>query len=90
MKPKKRTHTTVTGKVFHGTDAEFHLSAHMPYARLTLAGSSGNPRQLLLESHCGSGAGIRVSAMRPQRRSDAASSWTDLIYGPPSPTSRKA
>lgn len=33
MKPKKRTHTSITGKTIFGTDADFHLAFALPYAR---------------------------------------------------------
>lgn len=33
MKPRKRTHTSITGKTLFGTDADFHLAFSLPYAR---------------------------------------------------------
>jgi hypothetical protein len=37
MKPKKRTHTSITGKTLFGTDAEFYLAFSLPYERWTCA-----------------------------------------------------
>src|SRR3954465_9195760 len=36
MKPKKREHTSATGKPFFGTDAEFYLASQLPHSRWTL------------------------------------------------------
>jgi hypothetical protein len=37
MKPKKRTHTSITGKSMVGTDAEYYLAFMLPAARWTCA-----------------------------------------------------
>lgn len=37
MKPKKRTHTSITGKTMVGTDADFYLASVLPAARWTCA-----------------------------------------------------
>jgi hypothetical protein len=37
MKPKKRTHTSITGKSMFGTDAEYYLAFTLPAARWTCA-----------------------------------------------------
>jgi hypothetical protein len=37
MKPKKSEHTSLTGKAFHGTAAEFYLHNNLPFGRWTLA-----------------------------------------------------
>jgi hypothetical protein len=37
MKPKKRTHTSITGKTLIGTDAKFYLAFVLPFARWTCA-----------------------------------------------------
>jgi hypothetical protein len=46
MKPKKRTHTSITGKTLFGTDAEFHLAFALPYARWICA----DRRELLVNA----------------------------------------
>jgi len=37
VKPKKTEHTSITGKTFYGTPAEFHLYNNLPFGRWTLA-----------------------------------------------------
>lgn len=37
MKPKKRTHTSITGQTMVGTDAEYYLAFVLPAARWTCA-----------------------------------------------------
>jgi hypothetical protein len=37
MKPKKRTHTSITGKTMFGTDADYYLAFTLPAARWTCA-----------------------------------------------------
>jgi hypothetical protein len=46
MKPRKRTHTSITGKSMFGTDAEFHLAFALPYARWICA----DRRELLVNA----------------------------------------
>jgi hypothetical protein len=81
MKPKKSEHISATGKVFHGTDAEFFLSAHLPYGRWTLA----DRREVLFnafeEPMLQRGPGLPVSAMDPGEVVTGVL-WTDVIYGP--------
>jgi hypothetical protein len=37
VKPKKRTHTSITGKTLFGTDAEYYLAFVLPLGRWTLS-----------------------------------------------------
>ena len=79
MKPQKREHISATGKVFFGTDAEFHLASKLPYGSWTLA----DRREVLFnafdEPLWQRGPGIPATAMAPDETITGIL-WTDRIY----------
>jgi hypothetical protein len=80
MKPKKREHTSATGKVFFGTPAEFHLASALPYERWTL----GDRREVLVNAFSEPlwirGPSLEPSVMDP-RETVTGVLWKDRIYG---------
>jgi hypothetical protein len=79
VKPKKTEHTSVTGKKFFGTPAEFHLASDLPFGRWTLA----DRREVLFnwfeEPLFQRGPGIPPCEIDPHAKVSGIL-WTDLIY----------
>ena len=80
MKPKKRTHTSITGKSMFGTDAEFYLAFVLPYARWTCA----DGREILVNAF-----GEPIWQRRPRGEATPADPyervrdvvWVERVYG---------
>jgi hypothetical protein len=81
MKPKKRTHTSITGKTLFGTDAEYYLAFVLPAERWTCA----DGREVLVN-----GFGEPIWQRRPGVEATQADPHervskivcTERIYGP--------
>jgi hypothetical protein len=81
MKPKKSQHTSITGKPFYGTPAEYFLASRLPYARLTLS----DRREILVnafhEPLWVRGPNLPPAEMDPCEKVHAADIlWTDHLY----------
>jgi hypothetical protein len=79
VKPKKRNHTSITGKTLFGTDAEFYLAFALPYARWICA----DGRELLVN-----GFGEPIWQRQPKSLAESADPyekvrnvvWIERIY----------
>ena len=80
VKPKKRNHTSITGKTLFGTDAEYYLAFVLPYARWTCA----DGREVLVD-----GFGEPIWQRQPKSLAEPADPyervrnvvWVERIYG---------
>jgi hypothetical protein len=81
MKPKKRDHTSITGKKFHGTDAEFYLASRLPHSRVTLDDRREVLMNALGEPLWARGPGLPPVEMDPRERVTASAVlWMDIVY----------
>lgn len=80
MKPKKKTHTSITGKTMVGTDDEYYLAFMLPAGRWTCA----DGREVLFNSFeepiWERRPGAEATPADPHERVSRIV-WTDIIYG---------
>jgi hypothetical protein len=79
MKPKKRTHTSITGKTLFGTDAEFYLAFVLPFERWTCADGRELLVNAFLEPIWQRRLGVAATPADPYERvTDVL--WRDRVY----------
>jgi hypothetical protein len=79
MKPKKRKHTSITGKTLFGTEAEFYLAMILPLGRWTCADGREVLFNAFEEPIWQRWPGIKATPADPYERVSGIL-WTEWIY----------